>query len=118
MQKEEAAKLLMIGYIIAAITFIIALFFAKGEFTNKLGIACLATYCIWGTFWGMKITSGFVSSLFFGQNIFYTNIWDVIKGRYIIQFWFYISLFASGYVVGVLGGGLYKQIKLMTIAYS
>ena len=81
-------------------------------------VAGLATYCIWGTYWGIKIAFGFVSSIFFGNNIYYTNIWDAIKGRYSIMLWFYLTLLIIGYFIGVLGGGIYKQIRLLIIKYS
>lgn len=118
MTREEAGRQLIIGYIIAFITFVVTMALVKGNFSDKFGSAGLATYCIWGTYWGMKITYGFVSSIFFGNNIYYTNIWDAIKGRYSIMLWFYFTLFLTGYFVGVLGGGIYKQIRLMIIKYS
>ena len=118
MTREEAGRQLIIGYIIATLTFVIALFLAKGEVSDKFGISMLASYCIWGTYWGIKIAFGFVSSIFFGNNIYYTNIWDAIKGRYSIMFWFYVTLLIIGYFVGVLGGGIYKQIRLLIIKYS
>jgi hypothetical protein len=118
MTREEAGRQLLIGYIIAGITFVITLALVKGDISAKIGTAGLATYCIWGTYWGIKIAFGFVSSIFFGNNIYYTNIWDAIKGRYSIMFWFYVTLLILGYFVGVLGGGIYKQIRLLIIKYS
>jgi LytS/YehU family sensor histidine kinase len=118
MTRENASHQLIIGYIIAVISFGVTLFIVKGKFSDKFDIAILVSYCILGTYWGIKITFRFVSSIFFGNNIYYTNIWEAIKGRYSIRFWFYVTLLLSGYFVGVLGGGIYKQIKLMIIKYS
>ncbi|MCX6230856.1 MAG: hypothetical protein NTZ33_04875 [Bacteroidetes bacterium] len=118
MTREEAGNQLFRGYIIAIITFGVTLFIANGEILDKFSIALLATYFIWGTYWGIRIAFRFVSSIFFGNNLFYTNIWDAIKGRYSLMLWFYITLFVIGYFIGVFGGGLYKQIRLMIIKYS
>ena len=53
MTREEADRQLIIGYIIAFITFGVTVFLVKGNFSDKFGSAGLATYCIWGTYWGM-----------------------------------------------------------------
>ena len=109
MDSIEAKTQLITGYIIAGISFIAGLFFLKGA----IGGAFLTAYVFWGTYWGTKIVYKSVAEVFGGVTTYHTSIFNAIQGHYIKQLWFYGIVLGLGYFVGVLGGGIYKQIQLM-----
>lgn len=103
------------GYIIALLSFVISFIAFKENLLEKIEYSLLVTYCIWSCFWGIKIVEKHINEMFSEIRFFRNNIFDSIKGFYLKKIWYYFILIIFGYLVGVLGGGIFTQIKLMLV---
>lgn len=74
----------------------------------------LLSYVFWGTYWGIKIMYPLVKS-YFDVPVGSTQLWDAIAKRRTKMFWTLGVTLVLGYFVGILGGGIYKQVQLMRI---
>jgi len=114
--KEAARKQLLIGYIFAAIGFVIG---ASSEiYTNPIISMLIFSYIFWSIYWGYLEVSKPITE-FFGNmyiiensmlNLFIAHIRKII----IIK----IIIIVTGLIIGSIGIAIYKQISLSKIAYN
>ena len=115
MTKDQAQYQLKIGYLVALIGFVFGVISAsKDRNMPPFFGGLLLSYVFWGTYWGIKIMYPLVKS-YFDVPVGSMELWDAIAKRRTKMFWTLGITLILGYFVGVFGGGIYKQIKLMLI---
>lgn len=115
MTKAEAQKQLIQGYILAGIGLIVGVILPNTSHNPKPVFApLLFAYTFWATYWGVKIMYPLVKS-YFDVPVGSMELWDAIAKRRTKMFWTLGVTLILGYFVGVFGGGIYKQVRLMAI---
>lgn len=115
MTKPQAQKQLIQGYILASIGLIIGVILPNTPSSPKPVFApLLFAYTFWATYWGIKIMYPLVKG-YFDVPVDSIELWDAIAKRRTKMFWTLGVTLALGCLVGMFGGGLYKQISLMRI---
>lgn len=115
MTKAEAQKKLIQGYILAGIGLIVGVILPNTASNPKPVFApLLFAYTFWATYWGVKIMYPLVKS-YFDVPVGSMELWDAIAKRRTKMFWTLGVTLTLGCLVGVFGGGIYKQVRLMVI---
>lgn len=114
--KETARNQLLIGYIFAAIGFAIGA--SNDIYNNQILSIILVGYIIWCVYWGYQIVSNPIHD-FFGKMIVLEDNLFKLFFEYVMKKIIIVGIIiAIGFIVGTLGGAIYKQIKLSMIAYK
>lgn len=115
MTKVEAQQQLKTGYVLAAIGFFVGAISYESMKVNFFIAAIIMTYTFWGIYWGFRIVNQPIKNFFTGVFIMETNIPQLIWKHILYKLTMLgITLFIA-YFVGLLGGGIYKQVTLMNI---
>jgi hypothetical protein len=115
MNKEEARKQLLIGYLVFAVAVFIGFTFVDGNECSPF----LIGYLIWSTFWGYKLSYFKLKN--FGNNspvnINSKNSFDYLMKNIKYKWVSELLIFTICYIVGNMGRGIYMQIMLSKKAY-
>ena len=118
MNKKEAIRQLNIGYILFISGFLIGLSLHLNNGQSNFMNGFILAYLMWSTYWGYKIIYSQITSFFKAPiHIEADNTLDYIIKTIIFKYTIEFIKFWICYLVGALGGGIYKQIKLSKIAY-
>lgn len=102
--KEKARTLLLIGYIISAIGFVIG--FYTDPYKN-LPLSCLFLgYLFWSIYWGCNITYNPISSFFSRMIIFEDSLIKLFFAFILKRLIIYGIILFAGLFVGVFGGAI------------
>jgi len=113
--KEKARTLLLIGYIISAVGFVIG--YSYDPYKN-LVLSCLFLgYVFWGIYWGWIIVYRPISDFFSRMIIFEESLIKLFFAFILKRLIIYGIILFAGLFVGVFGGAIYKQIKFCLYAY-
>lgn len=114
--KEKARNQLLIGYILAAVGFAIGA--SNDIYNNSIFSFFIIGYLLWSVYWGYQIVSkpihNFFAKMIVIEDNFFKLFFEYIMKKIII----FVIIVAIGFIVGTLGGAIYKQIKLLIIAYK
>lgn len=114
--KEKARNQLLIGYVFAAIGFVIG---ASNDIYNNLILSFfMVGYLFWGAFWGYQIVSKPIHDFFGRMIVIEDNLFKLFFEYVLKKIIIFGIIVAIGFIVGTFGGAIYKQIKLSQIAYK
>jgi hypothetical protein len=113
--RDKAQRELFKGYMIFAVGMIVGYYFANNHELSPFLIA----YVIWATFWGYKMLYKKLksSNLESPVKLSTTSTSQHFKQTLKYKVAFEIFTLVTCYIVGVMGGGIYMQIKLSYKAY-
>lgn len=115
MNKKEAQKQLRTGYLFAVAGFIAGIL-PPGLDTDFIFFSgLLLAYAFWGTYWGFRIASKPVKNFFDGSFSAEKGLRNFAQAKISHEVKLFVITLFIGYFVGLLGGGIYKQIALMKI---
>jgi len=115
MSKAEAQRQLNIGYVIAVIGFVIGALSFQTLKQNFFFSGLILAYAFWGIYWGFRIVNQPIKNFFTGVFIMETSIPQLIWKHILYKLTMFGITFMIAYFVGLLGGGIYKQVTLMNI---
>jgi hypothetical protein len=115
MTKVEAIRQLNIGYALAAIGFVFGAIATNEIKQNFLFSGLIMSYAFWGIYWGFRIVNQPIKNFFAGVFIMETSIPKLIWNHLIYKLTMFAITFIIAYFIGLLGGGIYKQITLMQV---
>ncbi len=115
MNRREALRQLKIGYVLAAIGFFVGAISHETITGNFFFSGLILAYAFWGIYWGFRIVNQPIKNFFAGVFIMETSIPQLIWKHILYKLTMFAITFLIAYFVGLLGGGIYKQITLMNI---
>lgn len=115
MNREEAKKQLLTGYIVFAIGILIGFNLVKDKEYSPF----LVGYVVWSTFWGYKLLYRKLKSYSIESPVHISsrNLFDYFKKVLSYKWFSEILILTICYIVGNMGGSIYMQVKLSKIAY-
>lgn len=115
MNREEAKRQLLTGYIVFAIGVLIGYTFRKNNEYSPF----LIGYVVWSTFWGYKLLYNKLKSFNINSPVHISsrNSFDYFKKVLSYKWFSEILILTICYIVGNMGGSIYMQIILSKKAY-
>lgn len=114
--KEEARKKLLIGYVFAGLGIIIGS--SYDVYDNPFLSLILIGYFVWSGYWGFSIVYKPINSFFSNMIVIEDNLYKLFI-EFIMKKLIVLSIIlAIGLIVGSIGGAVYMQITLSSIAYG
>jgi hypothetical protein len=113
--RDTAQRELFKGYIIFVVGMIIGYYFTNNHEFSPFLIA----YAIWATFWGYKLLYKKLKSFSLESPVHISTKSATQHFKQTLKYKVAYEIFTLGscYIVGVMGGGIYMQIKLSYKAY-
>lgn len=113
--KQQARKILLIGYLIAIAGLFIGLTTAIYDepFSSGLYLA----YICWSTYHGMAIIGRAFNDFFSSMFVFEQNFFQLIWAYLVKKMFLLIIKLVLAMIIGVCGGAIYRQLVLSKIAY-
>lgn len=115
MIKVEAQRQLKMGYVFAIIGFIIGVISYETLRENIFLSGLIIAYAFWGTYWGFRIVTKPIHKFFAGTFLVETSIPKLIWKHILFKLTIFGITFFLAYFIGLLGGGIYKQVTLMNL---
>lgn len=113
--KQQARKILLIGYLIAIAGFIVGI---KTEIYGKpLPSGLYLAYIFWGAYHGIGIIGRSFDDFFSSMFVFEQNFFQLIWAYLVKKMFLLIIKLVLAMVIGVCGGAIYRQVVLLRIAY-
>lgn len=115
MSKQQARKILMIGYLIAIVGFIVGL--STEIYNEPLLSGLYMAYICWSIYHGMGLIGKSFDDFFKNMFVFKDNVFELIQSFMIKKIVVFVLKILLSMIIGFCGGALYRQVVLSRIAY-